>query len=50
VPYLLRRAVAWGGLNTAELYRELFVKGNAHLSLFELLGVAVEDGAESPEE
>lgn len=43
VPYLLRRAVVWGGLNTAELYHELFVKGNAHLSLFDLLGVAVED-------
>lgn len=40
VPYLLRRAVAWGGLNTAELYRELFVRGNAQLDLFELLGVA----------
>jgi type VI secretion system ImpA family protein len=43
VPYLLRRAVVWGGLNTAELYRELFVRGNAHLDLFELLGVAIED-------
>jgi type VI secretion system ImpA family protein len=43
VPYLLRRAVAWGGLNTAELYRELFVKGNAQLDLFDLLGVAAEN-------
>lgn len=43
VPYLLRRAVLWGGLNTAELYRELFVKGNAQLDLFELLGVPVEN-------
>lgn len=39
VPYLLRRAVAWGGLNTAELYRELFVVGNAQINLFELLGL-----------
>jgi type VI secretion system ImpA family protein len=47
VPYLLRRAVAWGALNTAELYRELFVVGNAQISLFELLGLgaAAQSGA-----
>ena len=39
VPYLLRRAVAWGGLNTAELYGELFMKAKGQIDLFELLGL-----------
>ncbi|GAA0706539.1 type VI secretion system protein TssA [Dyella marensis] len=38
VPYLIRRAVAWGGLNAAELYREVFQKGGGRIEIFELLG------------
>lgn len=37
VPYLIRRAVAWGGLNAAELYREVFQKGGGRIDIFELL-------------
>lgn len=39
-PYLLKRAVHWGGLSTAELYEELFVKSKGTLSIFELMGVS----------
>ncbi|HEY6925708.1 MAG TPA: type VI secretion system protein TssA, partial [Steroidobacteraceae bacterium] len=39
VPYLLKRAVSWGNLNTAELYEELFVKSGGRLEIFELLGL-----------
>lgn len=39
VPYLLRRAVRWGALNTAELYQEIFMKSNAQINVFELLGI-----------
>ncbi|SFS13623.1 type VI secretion system protein ImpA [Dyella sp. OK004] len=38
VPYLIRRAVAWGGLNAAELYREVFQKGGGRIDVFDLLG------------
>jgi len=41
VPYLLKRAVSWGNLDTAELYRELFIKGGGRLDIFELLGMSV---------
>lgn len=39
VPYLLKRAVEWGQLNTAELYQEVFVRCEGHVSIFELLGL-----------
>ncbi|MFL6648909.1 MAG: type VI secretion system protein TssA [Sulfurifustaceae bacterium] len=45
VPYLIKRAVAWGNLNTAELYQELFVKFGGQLNIFELLGLQSESGA-----
>ncbi|HEY4146936.1 type VI secretion system protein TssA [Pinirhizobacter sp.] len=38
VPYLIRRAVAWGGMNAAELYREVFLKGGGRVDIFELPG------------
>jgi type VI secretion system ImpA family protein len=49
VPYLIRRAVAWGNLNTAELYREVFVRCGGQINIFELLGLEehVEDQAQS---
>ncbi len=47
-PYLLRRAIAWGNLNTAELYHELFVKFGGQLSIFELLGL-VDTSAKGPD-
>jgi type VI secretion system ImpA family protein len=40
VPYLIRRAVAWGGLNTAQLYNEVFVRCGGQINIFELLGLA----------
>ncbi|HZX30949.1 MAG TPA: type VI secretion system protein TssA [Rhodocyclaceae bacterium] len=39
-PYLVKRAVDWGNLNTAELYHEVFVRFGGQLSIFELLGIA----------
>ncbi|MDB5815842.1 MAG: hypothetical protein JWN23_2959 [Rhodocyclales bacterium] len=45
VPYLIRRAVDWGQLNTAELYQEVFVRCEGHISIFELLGLARSEGA-----
>jgi type VI secretion system ImpA family protein len=36
VPYLIRRAVSWGGLSAAELYREVFQKGGGRVEVFEL--------------
>ncbi|KAF0815299.1 hypothetical protein IGB42_00380 [Andreprevotia sp. IGB-42] len=39
VPYLIRRAIEWGQLNTVELYQELFLKFNGQINIFELLGL-----------
>lgn len=39
VPYLVRRAIDWGRLNTVELYQELFVRMNGQISIFDLLGL-----------
>lgn len=39
VPYLVRRATEWGGLNTVELYQELFLRLNGQLNIFEMLGL-----------
>ncbi|MBI3897230.1 MAG: type VI secretion system protein TssA [Gammaproteobacteria bacterium] len=39
-PYLIKRAIVWGNLNTAELYSELFVKAGGQLNIFEVLGIA----------
>lgn len=39
VPCLIRRAVAWGSLNTAQLYNEVFVRCGGQLNIFELLGL-----------
>lgn len=38
-PYLLRRAIQWGGFNTAELYQELFLKLGGQIGIFDLLGL-----------
>lgn len=43
VPYVVQRAIAWGSLNTAELYQELFIRLGGQISIFELLGVALPD-------
>lgn len=40
VPYVVQRAIAWGSLNTAELYMELFVRSSGQINIFELLGIA----------
>lgn len=40
VPYLVRRAIEWGSLNTAQLYDTLFIQNQGQLNLFELLGLA----------
>jgi len=43
VPYLVRRAIDWGRLNTVELYQELFVRMNGQISIFDLLGLKQEE-------
>jgi type VI secretion system ImpA family protein len=40
VPYLVDRAVYWGRLNAADLYRVLFLEGGGQLNVFELMGLA----------
>lgn len=45
VPYLLRRAVLWGGMNSAELYHAIFVQGGGRLDMLDVLGIA--DGTTS---
>ncbi|MBB6183251.1 type VI secretion system protein TssA [Oleiagrimonas soli] len=40
VPYLLYRAIAWGQLDAASLYHELFLKAGGQISIFELMGLA----------
>ncbi|GAA5787207.1 type VI secretion system protein TssA [Chitiniphilus shinanonensis] len=39
VPYLIRRAIEWGNLNTVELYQEVFLRLGGQLSIFEVLGL-----------
>lgn len=39
VPYMVFKAIEWGGLSTAELYEEIFVKNGGSISIFDLLGV-----------
>lgn len=46
VPYVVQRAIAWGGLNTAELYMELFVRTGGQINIFELLGIAAAQPAD----
>ncbi len=48
VPYLIRRAVAWGGLNTAQLYNEVFVRCGGQINIFELLGLGDPAAAHPP--
>ncbi|GLU31282.1 type VI secretion system protein TssA [Trinickia caryophylli] len=47
VPYLVRRAIEWGALNTAQLYDTLFIRGQGQLNLFELLGIGVPQAEEA---
>ncbi len=42
VPYLIKRAIQWGNLNTAELYQELFVQFQGQLNIFEVLGLEIQ--------
>ncbi|ASL47771.1 hypothetical protein bAD24_III10270 [Burkholderia sp. AD24] len=46
VPYLIRKAVEWGTLNTAQLYDELFIQGRGQLNVFDLLGLGVPQAEE----
>jgi type VI secretion system protein ImpA len=46
VPYLVRKAVEWGSLNTAQLYDELFIQGRGQLNVFELLGLGTPQAEE----
>ena len=47
VPYVVQRAIAWGALNTAELYQELFIRQGGQISIFELLGLAAAETEEA---
>lgn len=40
VPYLIRRAVEWGQMDTRELYEEVFIRLGGQLNIFDLVGVA----------
>lgn len=42
-PYLIRRAIQWGSMNTAELYQELFMRLGGQINIFELLGLQTEE-------
>lgn len=46
-PYLVKRAIAWGNLNTAELYQELFMKYGGQLNIFEMLGLQTQARADN---
>ncbi len=49
VPYLVRRALEWGQLNTAELYHELFIVHSGQLNIFDLLGLQAMQQEETAE-
>jgi type VI secretion system protein ImpA len=37
-PYLVKRAVEWGNMNTGALYQELFIRLGGQLSIFDMVG------------
>lgn len=37
-PYLIKRAVEWGNMNTGALYQELFIRLGGQLSIFDMVG------------
>jgi len=39
VPYVIRKAVEWGALDTVQLYQELFLQQGGQLNIFQLLGL-----------
>jgi type VI secretion system protein ImpA len=39
VPYMIRKAVEWGSLDTVQLYQELFLQQGGQLNIFKLLGL-----------
>jgi type VI secretion system protein ImpA len=39
VPYLVRRATAWGNLNASQLYQELFLRLGGQLNIFDIMGL-----------
>jgi type VI secretion system protein ImpA len=45
-PYLVKRAIEWGRLNTTDLYQELFIKLGGTLNIFELLGLETSEQGE----
>ncbi len=38
-PHLVKLAAEWGALSTADLFRELFIKRQGQLNIFEVLGI-----------
>jgi len=46
VPYLVRRAVLWGQMDTRELYEQVFVRQGGQLNVFELVGANLNDPGE----
>jgi type VI secretion system protein ImpA len=49
VPYLIRRAVEWGQMDTRELYEEVFMRLGGQLNIFDLVGAAPGAGNEGME-
>ena len=43
VPYLVYKAIDWGRLNATDLYREVFIRHEGTLNIFDLVGI---DGQE----
>ena len=43
VPYLVYKAIDWGRLNATDLYREVFIRHEGTLNIFDLVGI---DGPE----
>ena len=48
-PYLIRKAIEWSRLSTADLYRDLFVKHQGEIHIFDLLGITASSGADPNE-
>lgn len=47
VPYLVRRAVLWGQMDTRELYEQVFVRQGGQLNVFELVGANLNETGEA---
>lgn len=47
-PYLIKRAVEWGNMNTGALYQELFIRLGGQLSIFDMVGTDMLTAPQQP--